>query len=66
MLKANSDTDADPDLSKVTMMLVGNKADLEAKRKVEAAAGEIKAKNYNISYIETSAKKNSNVDLVFE
>lgn len=47
-------------------MLVGNKSDLDEKRKVEFSAAEKKAKDYNISYLETSAKKNSNVDLVFE
>lgn len=48
------------------MILVGNKSDLDEKRSVDFTIAQDKAKQYNIEYIETSAKKNSNVDLVFE
>lgn len=53
-------------MNKVVLTLVGNKSDLEDKRTVEFNIANEKAKQYNIEYFETSAKKNSNVDQVFE
>ena len=60
------DLQNDADLTKVIMVLVGNKADLDDKRKVSFEVAQQKAKQYNIEYFETSAKKNSNVDELFE
>ena len=44
-------------------ILIGNKIDLE--RKVSSEDGEAKAKKYNITFIETSAKEGANVDKAF-
>ncbi|KAL4501421.1 hypothetical protein ABPG72_021228 [Tetrahymena utriculariae] len=60
------DLQKDADLTKVIMVLVGNKSDLDEKRKVDFQTAQKKAQEYQIEYIETSAKTNSNVDQVFE
>lgn len=46
-------------------LLVGNKADLEEKRQVSTEEGDSKAKEWNVPYVETSAKTRANVDKVF-
>ncbi|KAI8967262.1 RAB6A, member ras onco protein family [Mycotypha africana] len=46
----------------VIIVLVGNKTDLSDKRQVTVEEGEKKAKDYNIMYIETSAKAGYNVN----
>ncbi|KAI8063740.1 small GTP binding protein RAB6A [Gongronella butleri] len=49
----------------VIIVLVGNKTDLLDKRQVSAEEGEAKAKDYNIMFIETSAKAGYNVNTLF-
>eukprot|EP01084_Bolivina_argentea_P137768 242627_1 len=48
------------------MILVGTKCDLEDQRQVTTAEAVEKAKQWNIPYIETSAKNKINVDFVYE
>jgi len=56
-------TQSNPD---VIIFLIGNKADLEDKRKITRAQGEKFCKDHNISYFtETSAKTGLNVQNVF-
>ncbi|KAF8359082.1 ral-1 [Pristionchus pacificus] len=49
----------------VPIMLVGNKADLNVERSVSMATAQARAEQWNVPYIETSAKDRSNVDKVF-
>ncbi|KAI9313570.1 ras-related protein rab-6A-like protein [Dichotomocladium elegans] len=49
----------------VIIVLVGNKTDLNDKRRVSVEEGEQKAKDYNIMFIETSAKVGYNVKALF-
>jgi Ras-related protein Rab-2A len=49
----------------ITVMLVGNKADLESKRQVSRDEAKAFADSANLSYIETSAKTSANVDEAF-
>jgi len=51
--------------SNITIMLVGNKADLEEKRVVSKEEGENFAKLHNLLFLEVSAKSNLNVDDAF-
>jgi Ras-related protein Rab-6A len=46
-------------------MLVGNKTDLSDRRQVSTDDGERKAKEYNVMFIETSAKAGFNVKALF-
>ena len=46
-------------------MLVGNKTDLSDRRQVSAEEGETKAKEEEVMFIETSAKGNFNIKLLF-
>lgn len=48
----------------VTKVLVGNKSDMEANRKVPYAKGKALADEYGIMFFETSAKSNINIDEV--
>ncbi|KAG2229747.1 hypothetical protein INT48_000039 [Thamnidium elegans] len=49
----------------VIIVLVGNKTDLNDKRQVTVDEGEKKAREYNIMFIETSAKAGYNVKALF-
>ena len=46
-------------------ILIGNKADLEEKRQVTNDEAESTAKDWNVPYIETSAKTKTNVEKAF-
>ncbi len=50
----------------VFMVLVGNKSDLNEKRKVTFEEGEQMARNHNLLFFESSAKTGDNVDRIFE
>ena len=49
----------------VNKMLIGNKCDMEDEKVVDAARGKALADEYDIKFLETSAKTNHNVDLAF-
>ncbi|KAG9511391.1 Ras-related protein Ral-A, partial [Fragariocoptes setiger] len=49
----------------IPILLVGNKADLEDRRTVSQEAAKDQAEQWNIGYVETSAKTRQNVDAVF-
>jgi Ras-related protein Ral-A len=49
----------------IPFLLVGNKCDLENNRKVSQDEANAKAAEWNVPYVETSAKTNVNVDKVF-
>ena len=50
----------------ISIILVGNKCDLENQRKVSVEMGKNKAKNLNCPFYETSALNNTNIDNVFQ
>ena len=52
------------DDNRVPMIVVGNKCDLESERIVSKDQGQALAREFNCSFMETSAKKKSNVDEV--
>jgi small GTP-binding protein len=49
----------------ICIMLVGNKIDMNNKREVSYNEGLTLAKAYGLSFLETSAKTNTNVDTIF-
>ncbi|XP_062607691.1 ras-related protein Ral-A-like isoform X2 [Saccostrea cucullata] len=49
----------------IPFLLVGNKADLEDRRYVSVEEAQERAKQWNVPYVETSAKTRANVDKVF-
>ena len=50
----------------INLILIGNKVDLpEDQKKVKTEEGEMKAKQFGIAYMETSALKSTNVDKAF-
>ncbi|KAK3083718.1 hypothetical protein FSP39_001986 [Pinctada imbricata] len=49
----------------VVIMLIGNKADITTERVIGIEDGERLAKEYNVAFMETSAKTGMNVDLAF-
>ena len=50
----------------ISLILVGNKSDLENERKVTIEMGQNKAKNLNCPFYETSALANTQIDTVFQ
>lgn len=53
------------DVDRIPMMLVGNKCDLEEKREVSSQEGKEKAKQFESSWKEASAKTRVNVEEAF-
>merc|ERR1712243_10520 len=51
--------------SNIPFILVGNKADLSGSRQVQLATANSKATEWQVPYVETSAKTRENVDKVF-
>ncbi|XP_054641077.1 ras-related protein O-RAL-like [Dunckerocampus dactyliophorus] len=49
----------------IPMLLVGNKSDLEDRRKVSVEEAAVKVSEWGVQYVETSAKTRANVDKVF-
>ncbi|NWY03703.1 RALA protein, partial [Nothoprocta ornata] len=47
------------------VLLIGNKSDLEDKRQVSVEEAKNRADQWNVNYVETSAKTRANVDKVF-
>ncbi len=45
--------------------LVGNKCDLENKRVITTQQGQELAKQYNVNFLETSAKETTNIEELF-
>ena len=50
----------------LTLLLVGNKSDLEEKRQVNKDEGEEKARSFGLGFIETSACSGDNIDQAFD
>ena len=51
---------------KLTIVLIGNKNDLENQREITKEQGEAKASSLQIAYLETSALSGANIDKAFE
>ena len=51
---------------KVSVILVGNKNDLEEERQVSKDLGEMKAKEFGFAFMETSALNGTNIEQVFQ
>eukprot|EP01054_Gregarina_sp_Poly1_P002119 Gregarina_sp_Poly_1__2118@NODE_1560_length_3848_cov_294_844221_g1029_i0_p3_GENE_NODE_1560_length_3848_cov_294_844221_g1029_i0NODE_1560_length_3848_cov_294_844221_g1029_i0_p3_ORF_typecomplete_len167_score14_45Ras/PF00071_22/2_3e62Roc/PF08477_13/3_8e27Arf/PF00025_21/1_1e20GTP_EFTU/PF00009_27/1_8e09Gtr1_RagA/PF04670_12/1_3e06FeoB_N/PF02421_18/2_1e06SRPRB/PF09439_10/6_4e06RsgA_GTPase/PF03193_16/6_8RsgA_GTPase/PF03193_16/0_0034MMR_HSR1/PF01926_23/0_00081AAA_22/PF13401_6/0_0055MnmE_helical/PF12631_7/0 len=50
----------------VTIALVGNKTDIEERRQVTVEEGQAKAKEFDVMFMETSAKNGSNIRQLFK
>ena len=50
---------------KVSILLIGNKNDLEEEREVKIEEGEKRAQEYDIAFLETSAKNGNNINELF-
>ena len=53
-------------MSKVSIILIGNKKDLKNERQVSTEEGQQLAKEYNISFFESSDKTNENVKIAVD
>ena len=51
---------------KITILLIGNKSDLDDKRQVSKEQGEEKAKSFGCAFLETSALSGNNIEKAFE
>ena len=51
---------------KVSIILIGNKNDLEESRQVKKEEGEMKAKEHGIAFLETSALNGNNIEIAFK
>ena len=51
---------------KVSIILIGNKSDLESSREISKEEGEKKAKTIEVAFLETSALKGDNIELAFK
>ena len=51
---------------KITIILIGNKSDLEDKRQISKEQGEEKAKSFGCAFLETSAFSGDNIEKAFE
>jgi len=49
----------------VSVILIGNKSDLESQRQVSVEDGSQLAENFVCTFYETSAKTNTNVEVIF-
>ena len=52
--------------NKVSIILLGNKNDLEEEREVKTEEGELFAKDNNIAFLETSALNGKNIEIAFK
>lgn len=50
----------------MTQILIGNKSDMVAERQVDTSEGKQLADQYNIPFLETSAKDNVNISDIFQ
>lgn len=50
----------------IQLIIIGNKVDLENDREVKTEEIELKAKELNIEFFETSAKQNTKIDEAFD
>lgn len=50
----------------IPFLLVGNKSDLQEKRKVSLAEAQARSQQWGVPYVETSAKTKENVDKVID
>ena len=51
---------------KITVIIIGNKNDLEEKRQISKEQGEEKAKSFGCAFLETSAFSGDNIEKAFE
>jgi Ras-related protein Rab-11A len=51
---------------KISVILIGNKNDLEEEREVTIEEGEMKAKEFGIAFLETSALNGTNIEKAFK
>lgn len=49
----------------MTIMLIGNKSDMHARRQVSTQEGELFAREHDLVFMETSAKTSANVEEAF-